>query len=132
MKMLGLAAAAAVILSATPGLAQTRVNPTPKPPSASPSYQATPIDPVFERLNKLQADLNELKARTAKQVVVLHFSPADLGGGWEENNYNQNKTRAENLCKEALGDRYGRHIAHRNWTSNGRFYFSHVSCETKL
>ena len=132
MKRLAMVAALSLGICTVPVFAQTRVNPTPKSPAASSNYQATPIDPVIERLNKLQADLNVLKARTAKQVVVLHFTPADLGGGWEENNYEQNKTRAEDLCKQALGDRYGRHIAHRNWTSDGRFNFSHVSCETKL
>jgi|GEM_PF-591627 len=132
MKRLAYIAVLSLGICTIPAFAQTRVNPTPKPPAASSSYQATPIDPVFERLNKLQADMNVLKAQTAKQVVVLHFSPADLGGGWEDNNYNENKARAESLCQQALGDRYGRHIAHRNWTSEGRFYFSHVSCETKL
>ncbi len=132
MKLFAGAIALALFAMANTAQAQTRVNPTPTRtnPDRTPGFQATPIDPVIERLIALQAEVDKLQESAGKQVVVLHFTPTELPG-WPDNNFNDNEQRAADLCKQALGDRYGRPLARRVWTHENHFYFSHLTCETK-
>ena len=130
MKMLGLAAAVTATLFAPPVLAQTRVNPTPKPPSASPNYQATPVDPVFERLNKLEAEIKALRQSAGRQIVVLHFNDGQAQT-YSSAGSSVDQTRIANICKYWLKDRYGRAISYNVDAGTGGLYYSQVVCETK-
>lgn len=135
MKIFAGAVALVVFAVANPAQAQTRVNPTPTRtnPDRTPGFQATPIDPVIERLIALQAEVDKLKENAGKQVVVLHFTPSEMPG-WTDanNNFDANNERAESLCQQALGERYGRPLARLIRPNGDLNYFSHLTCETKL
>ncbi len=128
MNKLTFAAALITTAIAIPANAQTRVQlPQPAP---KPGFQAPEIDPIFQRLNEMQKELDALRESAGKQVVALHYTPQEIGG-WEDNNWNNNQKRSADFCKQALGDRFGRVISY-NIRMNGKFfYFGHVICETK-
>ena len=128
-----IAAALAVMGAiAMPANAQLRVQ-TPQPP-VPPGFQAPNIDPVMQRLNALQAQLKALQQSAGRQVVVLTFGPVDTTS-WpdSDNSFPKNNQRAEAMCKEGLGDRYGRVLSRKvePIMSADRWYFPNLVCETK-
>lgn len=111
-----------------PANAQTRVQAQQLP--AKPGFQAPEIDPIIKRLNEMQMEIDALRQSAGRQVVVLHYTPGEIGG-WADNNWQNNQKRSVDFCKQALDDRFGRVISY-NLRSNGDFYyFGHVVCETK-
>lgn len=131
MKILGCAIALMAIAIANPALAQVRVQTTlPPPPPEKPGYQAPEIDPLFQRLNALQAQLDALRESAGRQLVVLHFNDGQ-GEGWYEGNPGAYAIRSANLCKQALGDRYGRTVWYLTDSGSQGIYFSQLICETK-
>ena len=124
------AIAIALLACAMTGTAAAQVR-APTQTTASRDFQPVKPDPVIVRLNELQKELDALKETAGKQVVVLHFSPAEDPGA-EENNYNNNQAKATQACQQVLGDRFGRMLAYRVWVHDDRYYLSHISCETKL
>ena len=67
-----------------------------------------------------------------RQVVSFEFSSEGLNT-WTnaENTFPNNEQRAQNLCKELLGDRYGRVLSRRAQPAGDRWYFRHLVCETR-
>ena len=63
---------------------------------------------------------------------IREFAPGDMGH-WTDanNNFNANAERAETLCQQLLGDRYGRAVSRRPRPHENGWYFSHLVCETK-
>lgn len=128
MKMLGLAAALTATLFATPVLAQTRVNPAPAP--AKPGFAAPEIDPIFERLNRLELEIKALRQSAGRQIVVLHFNDGQAQT-YPSAGSSVDQTRIANICKYWLKDRYGRAISYNVDAGTGGLYYSQVVCETK-
>lgn len=127
MKKFVLLAAAVAAAMTQPAAAQSR-----QKPAAQPSgFQATAINPVFQRLNEMQQELDALRESAGKQVVVLHFTPSELPG-WLDNQKANNVERSTALCSETLAERFGRVISYRIWTNGDRYFFTHVVCETSV
>ena len=105
-----------------------------QPPALPPGFQAPNIDPVMQKLNALQAEVNALRQSAGRQVVVLHFSPLPATS-WanDDNSFPENNQRAEAMCKEALGDRYGRVLSRKAEpdATLDRMFFPNLVCETR-
>ena len=104
------------------------------PPPLPPGFQAPALDPLVQRLNALQIEVNGLRQSAGRQVVVLHFTPHPTTSWTDaDQSFPKNNARAEAICKEALGDRYGRVVSRKAEPdmSNGRWFFPNVVCETR-
>ena len=125
--------AAAVMAGALGGPAQGQVRRVQNPqPQLPPGFQAPDFNPVMQKLNALQAEVNALRQSAGRQVVVLHYTPTETGGWTDaENTFPQNNQRAVTICQAALGDRYGRVLSRTTQWTGSRFYFAHLVCETK-
>ena len=128
MKIPALASVIAVGLLAHPAMAQTRVSPAPTPPK--PGFAAPEIEPIFKRLNDLEAEVKALRQSAGRQVVALHFNDGQAET-YSSAGSSVDKGRIENICKYWLGDRYGRAISYNVDAGTGGLYYSQVVCETK-
>ena len=103
-------------------------------PQLPPGVLAPSLDPVVQRLNALQIEVDALRQSAGRQIVVLNFTnhPSTT---WAEadQTFPKNNARAEAICKEALGDRYGRVVSRKAEPdlSTNRWFFPNVVCETK-
>jgi hypothetical protein len=126
---------AAIVVGTLGASAQSQVRRVQSPPPPNPpGFQAPSIDPVMQRLNALQADLNALRQSTGRQIVVLHFTPHPTTSWTDaDNSYPKNNARAEAMCKDALGDRFGRVVSRKAEPdmSANRWFFPNVVCETQ-
>jgi hypothetical protein len=100
-------------------------------PAVAAEVRAPALDPVQQRLNAIALKVDAATQAANRQVVAFHMSPDDLSWSDADNNFPANNARGEKLCKDLLGDRYGRMLARRTQVSDERWYFSHVVCETK-
>ena len=125
-------ALAGAIMLAGPAVAQGGRVQAPAP-SPGPGIQKPSLDPTIQAISALRLRLDALRESVGRQVVVLHFTPSE-SNGWldSENNWSKNNQRSEAICKQALGDRYGRVLSRQPQVhpTAGRWYFSHVVCET--
>jgi hypothetical protein len=113
--------------------AQTRVKAPALPPQQQPGVQKPNVDPTHQAIAALNLKLEALRESIGRQVVVLHF-PLSQGTSWAEadNTFPANNQRAEKICKDALGDRYGRVLSRKVEPdmATSRWYFPNVVCET--
>jgi len=127
-------AATLTAISSTTAPGQVRRIPTQPPTEPSPGYQPPGVDPVAQKLGKLQIAVESLRQSVGRQIVVLHFAPLP-STSWvdADNTFPKNNQRAEAICKEALGDRYGRVVSRKTEpdATLDRTYFPNVVCETK-
>ena len=101
------------------------------PPPPAPGIQRPAVDPTHQAISALSLKLDQLRASVGRQVIVLHFTPADTGGWLDsQNSFPANNQRGEDICKQALGDRYGRVLSRTPRPVGDRWYFPHVICET--
>ena len=126
---------AAILTGAIGASADAQVRRVQSPqPALPPGFQAPNIDPVMQRLNALQAEVNALRQSAGRQVVVLNFT-AHPTMTWadSDNSFPKNNARAEAICREALGDRYGRVLSRKAEPdmSVNRWFFPNLLCETK-
>ena len=122
------------ILTAGAADAQDRRVQAPRP-APPPGVQARDVSPGSQAMSALSLKIDALRESVGRQVVVLPFEPTDLNS-WPEsqNNFPMNEKRAEDWCKEALADRYGRVLsrrAHPIMPDGDRWYFPFILCETK-
>ena len=122
---------AAALALAGAAQAQDRRVQAPRP-APQPRVQAPEIAPGSQAMAALNLKLDALRDSVGRQVVVLPFEPTDLNS-WpdNQNNFPMNEKRAEDWCKEALGDRYGRVLSRRAHPVGDRWYFPFIVCETR-
>jgi hypothetical protein len=115
----------------SPAQGQMRVA-TPSP-SKVPTIQKPSISGESQAISALRLRIDALRESVGRQVVVLHFPPVGTTT-WAEsgNSFPENTQRAEKICKDALGDRYGRVLSRKVEPNmeTGRWYFPNVVCET--
>ena len=126
---------AAILTGVHGGSAHAQVRQVQSPPPPLPRGFLPPsIDPIMQRLNALQAELNALRQSAGRQIVVLNFTnhPTTTWAD-ADNSFPKNNARAEAMCKEALGDRYGRVLSRKAEPdmSANRWFFPNVVCETQ-
>src|SRR5690606_38164872 len=94
-------------------------------PLASAQIRAQTIDPVGQQLSALSLKVDAAAAAAGRQVVAFHFSPEDQNQ-WSksENTAPANEQRAQFLCQQLLGDRYGRALSRRARPNGETWYFS--------
>lgn len=130
-----LAAVAATILAAGiagPAQAQDRRVQAPAPPPP-PGIQRPEVNSTNQAIAALRLRVDALRDSVGRQLVVLHFAPVGTTT-WADadNSFPSNTQRAEKMCKDALGDRYGRVVSRKAEPNmeTGRWYFPNVVCET--
>ncbi|WP_296819955.1 hypothetical protein [Brevundimonas sp.] len=96
------------------------------------TIRAQPVDPVQQRLTAIEARLEDLSQSAGAQVVVI-TQTMEIARHWPANTdtWPNNNARAQDLCQEALGDRFGRVISRERTTAGDRYFLSRVVCETR-
>lgn len=111
--------------------AQMRVG-TPSP-SKPPTIQKPSVSGESQAISALRLKIDALHNSVGRQLIVLHFPPVGTNT-WADadNSFPSNTQRAEKMCKDALGDRYGRVVSRKAEPNmeTGRWYFPNVVCET--
>lgn len=126
-----IASFAAAAVTGDAALAQSRVQ-APNIPPPPPGVQSPNVNPTNQAIAALSLKIDALAQSAGRQVVALHFTPTETGG-WAEsqNTWAKNNERSEFICKQALGDRFGRVLSRSPQTNGDRWFFAHVLCETK-
>ncbi len=123
----------AAVAFAGPANAQARRVQAPAP-AQPPSVQAPSISATSQAMANLKLQIEALRNSVGRQVVVLNFGPLPTTS-WSnsDNNAPKNSARAEKICSEALGDRYGQVVSRQVEPSAdlSRWYFPNLVCETK-
>ena len=125
-----LAVIAAASVLAAPAAAQVRA-PTPRP-APQPGVLNPDIDPASQGLSALALRLDAVEQAARRQVVVLEHNESNAES-WprSSDNFDNNNARSEDLCRGALGDRFGRVISRHRTFSGDRHFLHRVVCETR-